>query len=293
MSRTPSDDPGAPKSKPGGLKIPPTPGLSDEERIKETELTHIVQSDSADQQYNEIPMTYRGLVINIDLYRELLPSYRLSPDGTATAQRRIDRTRFTAATYGPAKAASFDRFQREAATARRIVLLGGGPASGKTSTLRGIIDNIDPLITTVYDTSLTDPTTAEREVRQALMNDRQVDIYWVFKSFPLAVEGMIARAVKEGRYLTLDRMVELHQGSRRTILHLIRQFSGIQSLSIAVIRPDAANDEEIALAELASVLNTPSEGISYGIAFRQFQHCEARLGVQDDLKTRICAGSPH
>ena len=274
------------------LNFPAVPGLTAEEREKESELAQIVQGESADQQYNAIPLTFHGLVINIDLYRELLPSYRLGPEGLATDQQRIDRTRYTAATFGPAKAASFDRFQRETATARRVVLLGGGPASGKTSMLRGIIDAVDPLTTTVYDTSLTDPATAEREVRKALENDRQVDIYWVFKSFPLAVEGMITRAVKEGRYLTLERMVDLHQGSRETILRLIRQFSGIHALSITALRSAAEGDVRIPLAELASVLNNPTEDMSYGIALRQFHHCEARLGIQDDLKDRMCRRSP-
>jgi len=79
----------------------------------------------------------------------------------------------------------------------------------------------------------------------------------------------------------------------RSTRKIALQFSGIQSLSITVISPDTANDEHIALAELASVINAPSEDVSYGIALRQFQHCEARLGVQDDLKASISGGSPH
>ena len=121
------------------MNIQPVEGLPDDERTKERELAAIVQNPDADQRYNAIPLTYGGLVVNIDLYRELLPEYQLDAQGAATPAVRQSRTKYTAATYASAKAASMDRFQREVRHARRVILLGGGPASGKTSVLRRLI----------------------------------------------------------------------------------------------------------------------------------------------------------
>ena len=279
-----SSDEGAARPYPGRLRIQPTAGLSDDERQQERTLAGIVQGPSADALYNEIALTYRGLVVNIDLYRELLPAYRLDPSGSATPEIRLRRTRYTAATFAPAKAASFDRFQREAARARQVIILGGGPTSGKSSALRAIIGKIDRSTATVYDTSLTDPATAEREISHAIRNDRHVQIYWVFKPFAMAIDGMIRRAVAEGRYLTLQRMVDLHRGSRRTLLHILERFAGVHSLNVLAVRNLSGNISDIPLADLSTIFQNPEEEITYERALQRFQQCEQSLGIPDDLK---------
>jgi hypothetical protein len=282
-----SSDADAAEPYPGRLRIQPTAGLPDDERQQERTLAEIVQGASADELYNDIDLAYRGLVINIDLYRELLPAYRLNLAGNASPDIRRRRTQFTAATFAPAKAASYDRFQREAAIARQVIILGGGPASGKTSALRAIVDDIDRSTSTVYDTSLTDPATAEQEIGQALRNDRQVRISWVFKPFDLAIDGMIRRAVAEGRYLTLQRMVDLHRGSRRTLLHILNRFAGINSLKVAVVRHYAGNISEIPLADMHAIFQNPNEDVTYERALRQYQQCEQCVLIPDDLKARL------
>jgi hypothetical protein len=282
-----SSEAGAAQPYPGRLRIQPAAGLSDAERQQERNLADIVQGASADELYNDIELTYHGLVVNIDLYRELLPAYRLNLTGSATPNIRLRRTEFTAATFAPAKAASYDRFQREAAKARQVIILGGGPASGKTSALRAIIKGIDRSTSTIYDTSLTDPATAEQEIGQALRNDRQVHINWVFKPFALAIDGMIRRAVAEGRYLTLQRMVDLHRGSRRTLLHILDRFAGVHSLKVSAVRNFFGNISDIPLADLPAIFQNPEEEISYERALRQYQQCEHSIGIPDDLKARL------
>jgi hypothetical protein len=282
-----SSEAGAAQPYPGRLRIQPAAGLSDDERQQERILAEFVQGVSADELYNAIELTYHGLVVNIDLYRELIPAYRLNLGGSATPAIRLRRTKFTAATFAPAKAASYDRFQREAAKARQVIILGGGPASGKTSALRSIIEGIDRSISTVYDTSLTDPASAEQEIGQALRNNRQVRIFWVFKPFVLAIDGMIRRAVAEGRYLTLQRMVDLHTGSRRTLLHILHRFAGVHSLNVSVLRDSADNFTRIPLADLPAIFQNPDEDIAYERALRQYQQCENSIGIPDDLKARL------
>jgi hypothetical protein len=88
-------------------------------------LADIVPGDSADALYNQVPLSHSGMVITIDLYRMLLSEYRLNSISKATAQARFNRTWFTAATCAPAKGASYERFKRDAAHDRPMILLGG------------------------------------------------------------------------------------------------------------------------------------------------------------------------
>lgn len=278
---------------PGPLGVVPVPDLPEDERAKERQLTELVQSPGANEQYDALPLTFGGLVINIDLYRELLPEYRLSELGQATAAVRANRTKYTAATYAAAKAASLDRFRRAAATARRVVLLGGGPASGKTLTLRALIGALDPAETVVYDTSLTDYATAKREIEAGLAHGAQVDVVWIYSPFARAIDGMITRAVAEGRYLTLRRMVDLHRGSRETIQALINQTVGISGLTIRVYGGGPNVAAEMALADIPRIFQDSQEDLSHECAQRQYISCEKRLRIPEDLRERICSGRLH
>jgi hypothetical protein len=271
----PADSP-VPKPYPGRLHIMPWPDLPAVERTMERQLVDIVQKSNADQLYNAIDLTYHGLVIDIDLYRELLPIYRADVKGYYKGFTRGRRAHYKVSTNAPAKAAAEDRFRREAAHARRIIVMAGGPASGKSLALRGMIEHIDPSNTIVYENTLADPAAAEHMVIKAVNQGSQIAIIWVYMPFRTAVDGMIRRAFDDGRCVTLKNMVDLHLASRATFLHLIRQCSGMPLVRLRALGNFGDREAELPLADLPALFDEPSQRISHDIALEQFYQSSER-----------------
>jgi len=273
---------------PEPLHIPlSTHDLNDEQRRVERELAEILANRTvADRLYNALPEALGGRVINIDLYRDLHPEY--SRDGT---DRRERRTRLTPATYGPAKIASKDRFLRSLAHGQGqvVLIMGGGPASGKSTSLRATLGNPQDLADIVYDTSLASSSEALAFVASSLEAGHTVKIAWVDRPFPRAIDSMVARACVDGRYLTLERMATLHRGSRQAILDVAEAYRSDERVEIAGIdnryeeRKPALRD----LDPLVTAVRSSLKGVTHDAARAAFDAYRRSHDVPPDVERAL------
>src|SRR4051812_2189787 len=110
--------------------------LTPEEQRVADELRAILTGPNADAAYDAVPGAMSGKILNADLARELSPRYKCV----------ADRIAFTPATYEPARDYVYDRFMRSitpAKEARVAMLLAGGAASGKTTSIRRAVQAAD------------------------------------------------------------------------------------------------------------------------------------------------------
>lgn len=191
----------------------------------ESELEHILNSPEADALYDAIAEARGGRVINSDIARELSPHYRT----------KADRIAYTLATYKPAARYVYNRFMETVAATpgegRIALLLAGGPASGKTASVGGRIDDYD----LVFDTTLSVIEKARPIIQQLLDHHWQVHIQYIHRPYDLAVGSMLERALRTGRYVGLghpSRLARVHMAAQNCFNVLQRQFTGTVELFV-------------------------------------------------------------
>jgi hypothetical protein len=189
----------------------------------EEELEMLLTSERADDRYDAIEgartKKMRRLVLNTDIAREVSPSYRTF----------ANRIAFTQATFKPAQNYVFGRFldtiEENPGPGRRALLMAGGPASGKSFSLRErvVLENFD----LIFDTTLSDYPKARAIVEHLLNFDWDVEIQYVHRPYDLAVKSMLERASCSGRYVSLgqpSRLGRVHMAAQRTFLRIFREF---------------------------------------------------------------------
>ena len=123
---------------------------ADEGREIESELRRILERTDADAAYDALPGCMGGKILNADMARELSPRYKTI----------ADRIAFTNATYAPARDYVFNRSMRTIKSSRGklAMILAGGAASGKSTSVRGLLERAD----LVFDSNCAEFQTADK-----------------------------------------------------------------------------------------------------------------------------------
>ncbi len=197
-------------------------GLTEEEKQVAEELRKIFDEPDADAKYDKLPDSMGGKILNADIARELSPRY----------QSVSDRTRFTRATYEPARDYVYARFMRELKKKEGLVIiLAGGAASGKTTSIQGTLQGAD----LVFDSNCADISKAKRVIDAAVGHGWSVVVVYIHRNFRIAVESMLKRAILTGRSIPLRceqgfNFAELHFHAQRTFVELDRVYSKSKSV---------------------------------------------------------------
>lgn len=105
-----------------------------------------------------------------------------------------------------------------------VLFTAGGTGSGKTSGLRNAGVHTGKYAI-AYDTNLSGEGSAAKKIQAALDNGYKVDVAYVQRDPVEAFEnGVIPRARKEGRLITIDDHIHHHSSSFATLEGLIKKF---------------------------------------------------------------------
>ena len=163
-----------------------------------------------------------GCEISTDNAREIV-----SPEYAAS---RENRTRFSAATQRPAgQLADYlfaDALRNPDAGKPRIVLMtAGGTGAGKTTGLASNPELSDAQF--VFDSNLGSKKSAVQKIEAAKSAGNRVRIIYVHRDpVEALINGVLPRAMENGRVVGLDAHARMYRDSAENIRYLIRKYSG-------------------------------------------------------------------
>lgn len=195
-------------------KIPRADELPAEMREIETRFADWIANnfDAAVAQYEKLPESMGGRVMNTDIARELSPDYR-------------NNRGLSAAVHEPASWFIQQLYARKLKEAPEgnVLFTAGGTGAGKSTALRGRDLSQWPII---YDTNIAKASSGQKKIDQALEAGRKVDVYYVYAdpldAFRRAISRTQHMAAKlgTGRTVPVWAHVGSHVGSRQAVPEL-------------------------------------------------------------------------
>ena len=267
----------------GGLLMPVSDSLDDDESINEAQFAANIQQDleEAEQEYDQVPETQGGKIIDTDLARRLYPQYSdaLSPD---------KRLRFASATSMPANALVDYLYNKKlyrliknhnaSSPPLSIVMLAGGYGSGKTTSIRELQLPVLENANLIRDRSMDEPLSTPQEmIDAALTLNIKVTIIYVFRPIESAIEGILTRANKEGRISSLWDTADAHWRAQDNVLSLKEHF-GDQIEVIVIDNSDSVGSASIVSSGIDFLKKTE---INYGSLDNAWQRAKDKYNSID------------
>jgi|GEM_PF-3957463 len=177
------------------------------------------------EEYNALPDTKGGKLLNVDIARRLDPNYRENPTATVPHHhsevsafiKRIYAERMAEPIQGPNE---------------KVVFMAGGGGSGKGSAAKAFDLYSDAH--TIVDGTMKDLGSSKKMIDLALdtahdgENARPVEINFTLRDVEKAVEGTILRGhtdpEEKGRFVGIDQLVGAHEEAPKTILTLMDDY---------------------------------------------------------------------
>lgn len=238
---------------PGSIESAAQSSLVDNQKAIQSRFADKLENspDQARQEYNSLPETNGGKIINTDYARELSEDYR--------GNRHL-----ADAVYGPASEFTKKLYAEKLQEAPKegeenlVTFTAGGTGAGKSSGLKNVQEEINKS-QIVYDTNMHDYEGSVSKVEQALSAGKNVNIFYVYRD-PLEAytSGVLKRAevgAQEsgtGRIVSPDTHIDTHQGSREVIEKLAQKYAGNDKVNIEVLDNShgEGNTKVISIADL-------------------------------------------
>lgn len=204
-------------------------GLDEEERAVE-EAAIQQTKDSMDALVAEYRERY-GVLVGTDFARELFVSYAESIDS---------RRRFARAVQRPAAAIADAVFETMVSELDRnsVLFTAGGTGAGKTSAVLENYDTVEALrdASLVFDGNFNSFKSSSQKVDRSLQQGCRVVIMFVHRH-PVAayVNGVLPRALEQGRMVTVEDHLKLHKDAIKTFIQAERHYKDNKRVSFAVI----------------------------------------------------------
>lgn len=181
--------------------------------------------DAAVREYSALPDTKNGKLLDTDQARELSEDYR--------ADRSLAPKVHEAASAFTQRA--FETRMAESPDGGLVMFMAGGGGAGKSSAEYLLGAEMDRA-GTILDGTLSSYDKAARNVQLALDNNQSVIIAYVYREPVEAMRnGVLTRAMKRGRTVTIDAVVKGHAGSSEVVRRLEETFGNNPNFLIKVI----------------------------------------------------------
>ncbi len=219
-----------------------------------------VNSDfrAARAEYETLPDTEGGKVLNVDIARELSPEYR------------ADRTR-SADIHEPASAFVKRMYAirlHELPPDSNVLFTGGGTGAGKSSGLEalksaGSLANEAGLI---YDTNLSNFDSARTKIDQALAAGHKVTTLYVYRDpIEALTAGALPRAMRMGRTVPIEEHLKTHVGAAKVVKELADHYANDPRVEIIAVDNShgKGNARQMDVAQVPSIDYNAIRGKAY------------------------------
>lgn len=212
-------------------------GLSPEHSIIEANLAKKVGDnfEQAKIEYNNIPDTDGGRIINTDSARELSPEYLR--DRTLSAAVQEPASWFVKKLYAQKLAEPALPGQ-----VNEVLFTAGGTGSGKSNAVKTLLRDESNKAQIVYDANMDSVESAVQKITQAIDAGKKVKIAYVYRDpVEALVNGALARATRQeakygtGRTVPIQKHIDTHIGSLETIKQLAEKYKNNPNVQIDVI----------------------------------------------------------
>lgn len=227
--------------------IPAAADLSIVDRQIEAELAERIKADPQDAiaEYDSLPESDGGKIINTDLARELSPAYR------------ADRTR-SAAVHEPASYLAKQVYAKRLTEAPKqgkkplVVFSAGGTGAGKTTGLAKDAESSSAQI--IYDNNLSTLKGAAEKIDQALAAGKEARLVYTWRDpVDALVNGALPRAMRMGRTVPVTEHAKTHVGAAKTLKELVIKYADNDRVRFQVIDNSRGKDK----AEIADLSVVP------------------------------------
>ena len=206
--------------------------------------------DKAVEEYSALPETKNGKLLDTDQARELSPEYR--------ADRSLAPKVHEAASAFTQRA--FEQRMAEAPNGGLVLFMAGGGGAGKSSAENLLSADMDRA-NTILDGTLSSYDKAAKNIQLALDNNQSVRIVYVYREPVEAMRnGVLTRAMKRGRTVTIDAVVKGHAGSSEVVRKLQTAFGDNPNFKIKVIDNSRGPDGAV-ISSLDAVPVVEREGL--------------------------------
>ncbi len=176
----------------------------------------------ARREYDELPDTQGGVVLNTDLARELSPDYR--GDRTKSADVHEPASGFIKRVYADKLAAPTPPGKE-----RVVQFTAGGTGAGKTTAV-GLMGDALGKPEIVFDTNMNTLDSAVQKIEQALAAGRDARIFYVFTDPVQAFRQALGRAARmeaktgSGRTVPIAEHANTHVGASQVMRQLTERY---------------------------------------------------------------------
>lgn len=233
-----------------------------------------------DALYDRIPDTRGGLVLGTDLGRELLEDYN----------SRNGRILYTGITNALGRLYGQDRLWREIHDPQgrtHLMFTAGGVAAGKTTFVGNVA--LDPY-DLVFDGTLREEAWALDSISSALEHGWRISVNYLQRPLPLALTGIVRRAIATGRSFPLAEMVKAHGDAQRSILSLSDHFRGDDRVRFHYWlndTPDGGPLREIELSQIQPGGNASHASAGAPAGFPDFGRADLVRGFRSAMDGEI------
>lgn len=184
-------------------------------------------------EYNAIPDSNNGKILNTDIARELSPDYLK------------DRS-LSASVHEPASAFIKRRYSEilkeppKPGENAAVLFTAGGTGAGKTTGVTGIVDTDKYQV--VFDTNMSSLGPAKKKIEQALKAGKNIDIVMVYRDPVEAfLNGSLKRSIRQakvngtGRTVPLKAHIDSHKGSLEVTGELNKIYKDNPNVTVSAI----------------------------------------------------------
>ena len=236
----------------------------------------------ADAAYDALPESHGGRLVSTDTARHLEEDYHASFAG---------RVRWTKATSAPARDFITGRLRRtvsEPAKGRRLEIIAGGIASGKTQSIQAALANLHAI---VWETPLRDPKLAEEIIRTAVQNGWEVNVRHIHRPMANVLPAYLARTRNEGRWSYLADVLASHRESQTGVLELRKTLAELPHVAWKFYKNEGTREKPLPLREVKENAVAPG-GEAWHSVGEDYENADANL-AERAYRQAVASGQIH